>query len=1052
MKNFFKLGLQLSFLILSSALALAQGLSVKSVGSVQKNGGPMQVVVVFNENVDPVTATATANYTIPGATVTAATVITGLPSPSEPYLLDNPTGNPSGRVFDNQAVLLTVTGLPTAATSITVRNVKNAGGTTMAERTVNFTPSGYTWSETGTLGTREPGVVIPIDDDGFDIFSSGDTQWADYDETTFVYKQLTGDFDFKARLEFQDTSSVWARAGIMVRETLDIGKTNPADDETDPNLVFSRYMDVHANPARSYVEVAGQTGFRAGNNQFESHYRPTPGAQTQSSSSGTPRYPNAWLRVTRVGQEFTSYRSDDGETWEQMAVRNFETDGTAPMPDTLFVGPSYSPETGNIGETAQRTKLYLMQIRFNALTLPILSFFRGTPGGFAATIQDSVTTVNTNTIQVKLDGATVTPIITKNGTNTTIQYVAPALFAPGSSHKVDLQFADNGTPANTQTASRTFVVANYATLKAADAAPAGSVDTTKPGFSFRPHVISSPDRPTTIAAAETQLAGLFPSPDAPSPNEADLTGADAEGYLIDADVINWSEDAGIGDTSERGNFTDANGRPDEPIPAATSDNNLAYEIIAYLDLKRGAYTMGVNSDDGFKVTAGPLSRDAFATPLGLFDAGRGSADTLFDFVVEQDGVYPFRLLWFEGTGDANVEWFMVSPTGQKILLNDTAVAGYVKTYAKANAQAYKPFVRKAYPYPGATGVPSDATFRFEIVDSGSAVNSGSVQFKLDGQDVTETVAKVGTVTTVTYDPSANLSGGPHNFTLIFNDGTTTRTNQGSAIFNYLTGPVFFIESEDFNYDRGQHKAEADAWDYPGAAYDGLSGVTDVDFHDGGNPEPESDVYRLLETGNVGMATDSDTDRGTFTATTTYKIGWTGGGDWYNYTRNFSNGVYKVVARLSHGGSTATDIMGGQLDLVTTSPAQPNQTLQKLGTFSAPASGGWSLWDFVPLKDDSGNDALVRLNGTQTLRYSVQFNGGDINYIAFLPQRDDGGEQPRMTIARAAGQITITWINGGTLQSTAELGPTASWAPVAGANASGTQITPSDARRFYRVVR
>ena len=56
MKLIFKVSLQLSLIVLTSALAFAQGFTVKSVGSVQKNAGPMQVVVVFNDNVDPITA------------------------------------------------------------------------------------------------------------------------------------------------------------------------------------------------------------------------------------------------------------------------------------------------------------------------------------------------------------------------------------------------------------------------------------------------------------------------------------------------------------------------------------------------------------------------------------------------------------------------------------------------------------------------------------------------------------------------------------------------------------------------------------------------------------------------------------------------------------------------------------------------------------------------------------------------------------------------------------------------------------------------------------
>jgi len=47
--------------------------------------------------------------------------------------------------------------------------------------------------------------------------------------------------------------------------------------------------------------------------------------------------------------------------------------------------------------------------------------------------------------------------------------------------------------------------------------------------------------------------------------------------------------------------------------------------------------------------------------------GRGVAETLFNFVVAADGLYSARLLWFEGGGDANVEWYSVDPaTDQRI--------------------------------------------------------------------------------------------------------------------------------------------------------------------------------------------------------------------------------------------------------------------------------------------------------------------------------------------------------------------------------------------------
>jgi hypothetical protein len=55
--------------------------------------------------------------------------------------------------------------------------------------------------------------------------------------------------------------------------------------------------------------------------------------------------------------------------------------------------------------------------------------------------------------------------------------------------------------------------------------------------------------------------------------------------------------------------------------------------------------------------------------LGSFDAGRGAADTIFYFRVEEPGVYLFRLLWFEGTGGASVEWFTINNDGDRALVN-----------------------------------------------------------------------------------------------------------------------------------------------------------------------------------------------------------------------------------------------------------------------------------------------------------------------------------------------------------------------------------------------
>jgi hypothetical protein len=99
--------------------------------------------------------------------------------------------------------------------------------------------------------------------------------------------------------------------------------------------------------------------------------------------------------------------------------------------------------------------------------------------------------------------------------------------------------------------------------------------------------------------------------------------------------------------------------------------------------------MGVNSDDGFRLSPATSVNDSRnALTLGIFDAGRGAADSIFDFFVQAAGTYPMRLVWDNGNGDCNLEWFSVLADGTKVLINDTNTAvSSIKAYrAAATAQ------------------------------------------------------------------------------------------------------------------------------------------------------------------------------------------------------------------------------------------------------------------------------------------------------------------------------------------------------------------------------
>jgi hypothetical protein len=192
--------------------------------------------------------------------------------------------------------------------------------------------------------------------------------------------------------------------------------------------------------------------------------------------------------------------------------------------------------------------------------------------------------------------------------------------------------------------------------------------------------------------------------------------------------------------------------------------------------------------------------------------------------------------------------------------------------------------------------------------------------------------------------------------------------------------VFVIEAEDFNHSGGQHVAAASVMPYYGGAYNNLGAVHDVDYFQADN-DADSNLYRIGENPNVPMTPnlDMDDDRTAWTVTTSYRVGWTSQGDWYNYTRTFPEGSYYVYAALSHDG-TDPGLLSGTLHQVTSGATTSSQTLAPLGTFNAPGSGGWGSNHRVPLTDSSGLPILVNLSGSTTLRYTA--SSGDIDYLLF----------------------------------------------------------------------
>lgn len=290
---------------------------VVSAGGIRKGTG-IEVGVIFDESVDPATVIA-ANFALSAGSVSAVRHIP----------------NSSGKTSLEDGAVLTTTGLTQGTTyQLTVTGVKDAKGNAMAATTVPFTISKMTWAALGTEPAEFPAAAIAVADNGFNVNAGGNAFWGTQDDVTFVYEEITGDFDKVLRVEYQDASSQWARTGIHARDSL-IGAAEEA----------ARYQNTHVNPT---IKADGS----ASNYSWETNRRLSMGGATSGSGGGgTPQYPNAWVRLRRAGDVMHMYRSDDATTWYQLGISEFNpADGSVPdgpLAPKMYVGAVFGPENGN---------------------------------------------------------------------------------------------------------------------------------------------------------------------------------------------------------------------------------------------------------------------------------------------------------------------------------------------------------------------------------------------------------------------------------------------------------------------------------------------------------------------------------------------------------------------------------------------------------------------------------------------------------------------------------------------------------------------------------
>lgn len=416
---------------------------------------------------------------------------------------------------------------------------------------------------------------------------------------------------------------------------------------------------------------------------------------------------------------------------------------------------------------------------------PVVSVLKLLPSGIYAELLDVPgASVKTNTIALKFNGANRPPTLLTTTDSITVAQndVTPNWLAAGASGLVQISFTD--TANQTTTLTRRLTVAPYAVVPESFMVASSKIDATAPGFTEYISQIGGTELPATVERCIQQLSNqiLDPETGAPHPNLA------ANPTNVESSIINYNINVNQGSQLQAGNFQ-APEFQDAVFPsidtASSGVANMAMEIVSYLEFpKAGLYTMGVNCDDGFAVYTAGSPRDAFGLNLGLFTDGLGASDTAFSFLITKPGFYPFRALWWQSGGDANLEWYMQNPDGYKVPVNVPNLRGSINAFARLNVPE-SPYAVAVKPAPGASSVGLDSDLWLELADGATPLDTTSIQLFLNGKKVAPQVTRTNESTFVLYSSNALFAQGSTNTATVLYSDTAIPATAVSNTWSFI---------------------------------------------------------------------------------------------------------------------------------------------------------------------------------------------------------------------------------------------------------------------------
>jgi photosystem II stability/assembly factor-like uncharacterized protein/regulation of enolase protein 1 (concanavalin A-like superfamily) len=133
----------------------------------------------------------------------------------------------------------------------------------------------------------------------YTIYAAGDDIWGSADQFHYLYKKVHGDVSISARVRYIGNIYSWAKAGVMMRESLDMD---------------SKHTLCALTPGNGFA------------NQWRSS---TAGSSDNKDTSGAAP---GWVKLERTGNVFEAYFSTNGSNWELL------NSTTIAMNDSIYLG------------------------------------------------------------------------------------------------------------------------------------------------------------------------------------------------------------------------------------------------------------------------------------------------------------------------------------------------------------------------------------------------------------------------------------------------------------------------------------------------------------------------------------------------------------------------------------------------------------------------------------------------------------------------------------------------------------------------------------------